>query len=156
MSVSRLREALEDVYSIFDAAGAKSQSKDLRAFLNLLKDHDNESSSEFVARLRNHLTKPKTRSRKAAGAIDQLKIDEYVHKLRDAGIDGTAFEAVMVELRKDKHVRKGEADAIASVYTAGRPSWPKKGDALKAIASAFDERVYQATKMRQVDRASRF
>ena len=91
-------------------------------------------------------------SGKPARKDDDLIVERYVQRLRNAGTDKIAFDSVFAELSEDGAVGKEEADAIAHQYTEGRAHWPKKGDALKEIKTRFSERAYQALKMTRVSR----
>lgn len=170
MTIKLVRDAIQDIGDVLLAAGAKPQSKDLAALHAALEGSDHKSVSEFFAELRQRLEQPKAAGRRSAGtadkpatarrgastAADQATVDGYVHRLRHAGIDETEFHAVFAELKKSKAVRKAEADAIAAAYTGGRSKWPSKTAAFGAVDSAFRERAYQAVKLQQVDKASRF
>jgi hypothetical protein len=154
MNVKELREVLEEADGILAAAGAKSRSKDFRRFLELLQGHDEQPVGEFLAGLRQRLKGSKPARAKLLKRADEQRISRYIEQLRDAGIDRSIFDRVFAELSKDKGVRKEEADAIAHRYTGGRDKWPKKSDALRAIADWFAHEAYQAVKMKQVDKAT--
>jgi len=154
MTVKRLREALEEVTAILETVGAKSQSKSFKALLDIFDGHDGKSTASFLAELQQGLAQPKSSASKAGAGADKGKVDEYVRRLSEAGIDEVQFNVVFKDLQKDRAVRKGEADLIANMYTRGRSRWPKKGDAIDAVRRTFEERLYQAAKMVQVDKAS--
>ncbi len=144
MSVKRLRAAVDEIASIFSAVGAKAHSKSFNALSELLEGHDDRSIAEFFASLNK---KPLT---------GQALIQQYVSRLESAGTDELAFGGIFSELRSNKSIKKAEADAIAAGYTKGRSKWRTKTDAIKAIETTFRERAYQAVKMRQVEKASRW
>jgi hypothetical protein len=154
MNVKELREALEEAEGILAAAGAKSRSKDFRSFLDLLNGHDERPVKEFLADLRHRLNGSQTAPPKSSKQLNEQVVIGYIERLRDASINRTSFDRVFAELTKDKSVRKNEADAIAHRYTGGREKWPKKSDALRAIADWFTHEAYQAVKMKQVDKAT--
>jgi len=153
MGVKNLRKALEDIQAVFVAAKTPKLATELQSFVRIFDGRDEEKTSEFIAQIKERLNK--TRATPQLPAADQT-ILHYVTRLKEAGVSEPMFELTFKELSKDTKVKKGEADAIAATYTGGRQSWPKKADALKAIKVAFNERVYEAAKMRQVDKASRF
>ena len=140
MNVSQLREALEEAVGILAAAGG----------------HDDEEVSEFLCELRHRLIQPRTTTGRSQKQPDDLAVARYVQRLRDAGTDKIEFDGIVSELTKDKAIHKEEMDAIAHEYTQGRSQWQKKSDALKEIKTRFSERAYQAAKMMQVDKASRW
>jgi hypothetical protein len=144
MSVKRLRAAIDEITSIFSAAGANTQSKTFNALSKLLEGNDDKSIREFFASLNK---KPLS---------GQALIQHYVSKLESPGTDELAFAGIFSELRSNKSIKKAEADAIAAGYTKGRSKWRAKADAIKAIETTFRERAYQAVKMRQVEKASRW
>jgi hypothetical protein len=86
----------------------------------------------------------------------QILVDQYIQKLDSVGTNSNDFDAVFSEIQRDKSIRKPEADAIAAAYTKGRRTWPTKREAFEAIETTFRDRAYQAVKMMQVDKASRF
>ena len=155
MNVRQLREALEEAAGIFAASGAKAQKDKIEAFLEIFRGHDEEAVSEFLVGLRQRLSKPDTPVETPRNQPDELIVERYVQRLRDAGADKTAFDGVFTDLSKDKAVRKEEAEAIARQYADSRTRLDKKG-ALKEIKTRFTERAYQEAKMIQVDKASRW
>lgn len=170
MTIKTVRDAIRDIAAVLVAAGVKAQSKDLVSLDAALEGSDHKSVSEFFAELQQRLAQPKaagrrspetadkskTTKRSASAAVDQSTVDGYVHKLQTAAADEADFRAIFLEMKKSKSVRKPEADAIAAAYTSGRPKWSTKTAAFAAIESAFRERAYQAVKLQQVDKASRF
>jgi hypothetical protein len=155
MNVRQLREALEEAAGIFAASGAKSQKEKIEAFLEIFHGHDDEEVAEFLAGLRQRLSQPDTPVERPRKQPDELIVERYVQRLRDTGTDKTAFDAVFAELSKDKALGKEEAEAIARQYADSRARLDKKG-ALKEIKTRFSELAYQAVKMMQVDKASRY
>jgi hypothetical protein len=147
MSVKRLRAAIDQIASILQSAGAGNQSKNFSALSSLLEGNDEKSLPEFFAVL-SAPTVPAT--------VSGDGINRYIRRIEEAGTDEVGFSFVMSELLKDKAIRKADVDAIASGYTKGRSKWPTKRDGIKAIEATFRERAYQAVKMRQVEKASKF
>jgi hypothetical protein len=146
-----IRQSLEEIARVLEAASKKTQTKAVQSVIALLDGHDDDSVPIFLQAMQEQL------ARRPTGQTQNLRsdiIDQYVQRLRDA--DMVTFDTVFARLSKDKAVRKGEADAIAHAYTRGRTKWPKKQDAIAAIKTHFDERAYDETKMHQVDKASRW
>jgi hypothetical protein len=168
MSVKKVRDALSEIAAVLGAAGAKTPSKELSALSCALEDGDRKSVTEFFSELGERVTRGKAvgassakrTSRKSVTKSepisDQARIDQYVGRLEKAGIDSNEFQAVLSEIRRDKLIRKPEANGIAAAYTKGRLTWPTKGEAFEAIEATFRDRAFQAVKMLQVDKASRF
>jgi hypothetical protein len=168
MSVKKVRDAISEIAIILGAAGAKTPSKELGALGRVLEADDGKSVTGFFSELQQRLARgkaigassPKGTSKKsvprAQALSDQAHIDQYVQRLENAGTDGNDFQAVFSEIRHDKSIRKPEADGIAAAYTKGRLTWPTKREAFEAIEATFRDRAFQAVKMLQVDKASRF
>ena len=149
MNVGAFRHAICELADILAASGAANKSQSLRAVAKLLDGHDEEAIEDYLAKLRRQLCDSKPR-RTQSSEINALAVAQYVRRLKDAGLDRTAFDAVVAELRQDEAVRKAEADAIAHGYTAGRQQWPTKREALAAIETCFGARAFDAAKMRRV------
>jgi ABC-type oligopeptide transport system ATPase subunit len=81
-------------------------------------------------------------------------IGQYLHQLRAAGTDQSAFDSAFARLAKDKAVRKAEADSVAHAYTGSRARWPKKQDAFAAIRAHFDSLAHSEVKIRPVRKAT--
>jgi ABC-type oligopeptide transport system ATPase subunit len=81
-------------------------------------------------------------------------IEQYLHQLRAAGSDQSAFDGAFARLTKDKAVRKAEADSVAHAYIGGGVRWPKKQDAFAAIRAHFVSLVHSEAKVRPVRKAS--
>jgi ribosomal protein L12E/L44/L45/RPP1/RPP2 len=170
MTIKTVRDAIRDIAAILVAAGVKTQSKDLASLDAALEGSDHKSVSEFFAELQQRLAQSKAASRRSpetadksqtskrstSATADQSTVDGYLQRLQAAANDEADFHVVFSELKKSKAVRKPEADAIAAAYTNGRTKWPSKAAAFGAIDGAFRERAYQAVKLQQVDKASRF
>jgi ABC-type oligopeptide transport system ATPase subunit len=152
--VKLMRESLEKVARVLEAAGKKTQTKAVQSVIDLLSGHDTKSIPTFLTALQEQLErKPET---KAAPTKDLRTetIEQYVRELTSAGTDKSAFDTVFARLSKDKTVRKAEADAIAHAYAGGPDSWPKKQDAIVAIRIHFDGQPHSEVRMRQVHKAS--
>jgi hypothetical protein len=167
MSVKKVRDAISEIAAVLGAAGAKTPSKELSALSCALDDDDGKSVTDFFSELRERTrakavgaSTAKRASKKSvtkSGALcDQACIDQYVRRLEDAGTDSNRFQAVLSEILRDKLVRKPEADGIAAAYAKGRLTWPTKRAAFEAVEATFRDRAFQAVKMLQVDKASRF
>jgi hypothetical protein len=169
MSVKKVRDAINEIAAILGAVGAKTPSKELGALSRVLEGGDDKSVTDFFSELQQRLTRgkavgasspkrptPKKPVAKAEALADQARMDQYVRRLDNAGTDDNGFHAVLSEIRGDKLIRKPEANAIAAAYTKGRLTWPTKREAFEAIEATFRDRAYQAVKMLQVDKASRF
>jgi hypothetical protein len=151
-----IRQSLEEVAGILEAASKKTQTKAVQSVIALLDGHDADSVPTFLEALREQLTKKPDKKPAPTKGLRTDTVEQYVGQLQAAGTNKSAFDSVFARVSKDKAVRKGEADAIAHAYTHGRTKWPKKDDAISAIKIYFDERAYDETKMHQVDKASRW
>jgi ATPase subunit of ABC transporter with duplicated ATPase domains len=226
--VRLVRESLEKVARVLEAAGEKTQRKAVQSVIELLVGHDSESVPIFLKRLQERLERkpqeptpeepkqertpeepkpeepkleepkleePKLEERKPeertpeeprpekrklgkrklgkrkpgkrkpgkrkpekkVAPPKELRtetIERYLHQLRAAGTDQSAFDSAFARLAKDKAVRKAEADSVAHAYTGGGVRWPKKQDAFAAIRAHFDSLVHSEAKVRPVRKAS--
>lgn len=164
MRIGKVREAMTELAALFGAAGAKAQNKELAALSKSLEGHEDKSIAEFFLELQWRATNVSSRKKSSGKKSDSLpdvflhqeRVDQYVEKLDKAGTNDNDFRVVLSEVRLDKLIRKREADAIASAYAKVRRAWKTKREAFDAIESTFRQRGYQAVKMKQVDKASRF
>jgi hypothetical protein len=154
--VKFIRQSLEKVAGILEAAGKKTQTKAVQSVIALLDGHDDDPVPTFLEVLQQQLTQKPEKKVTPTKELRTETIEQYVRLLKAAGTDKSAFDSAFARLSKDKAVRKGEADAIAHAYTRGRTKWPKKQDAIDAIKVHFDEQAYDETKMNQVDQANRW
>jgi hypothetical protein len=152
--VRLMRESLEKVARVLEAAGKKTQTKAVQNVIELLAGHDSESIPTFLKTLQEQLERKPEKKTAPPKELRTETIEQYVRQLRAAGIDKSAFESVLARLSKDKAVRKAEADAIAQAYTGGGARWPKKQDAFAAIRAHFDTLVHSEVKIREVRKAS--
>jgi ABC-type oligopeptide transport system ATPase subunit len=152
--VRLIRESLEKVARVLEAAGKKTQTKAVESVIELLAGHDTESIPTFLETLQGQLEREPERKAAPPKDLRAETIEQYIRQLRVAGTDRGAFDTVFVRLSKDKAVRKVEADAIAHAYAGGRARWPKKQDAIAAIRTHFDRQAGSEIKVRQVRKAS--
>jgi ABC-type oligopeptide transport system ATPase subunit len=222
--VGLVRESLEKVAHVLEAAGEKTQTKAVQSVIELLAGHDSESIPIFLKRLQERLEhKPEERTpeepkleertpeerrpdeprleertpeeprpeeprpeeprpekrkpekrkpgkhkrgkhklgkhgpeRKVAPPkeLRTETIEQYLHQLRAAGTDQSAFDSAFARLAKDKAVRKAEADSVAHAYTGSGARWPKKQDAFAAIKAHFDSLAHSEVKIRPVRKAT--
>ena len=131
-------DALDRLGSLIGTA-SKSSGSEIQSLRNLFVHSEDRPVSEALNDLRQVLDDQK--------ASLQAK---YVKRLRDAGTDETAFNSVMRDLEKEKHLDKEMTSAIAHAYTDGRKEWPTPKAAFKAIRKTFDQRAYQESKLRLI------
>jgi hypothetical protein len=155
MKIREIRQPLVEFAEVFASSGATSQAKDIYSFLRMFDGHDDESVDEFASYLEERLRNKET-PKNPEFKINPNVVDGYVKKLEHAGTDKGLFDPVFAELISDKAVLKDEADAIAHKYTSGREKWKSKKEAFDEIKTSFEERSYQAAKMVQVSKASRW
>jgi hypothetical protein len=155
MKVKDVCRVLDDAVELLEAAGANTQGKGLKSLLEVFKISEGQSVDEFIADLRVRLT-PAELKGQTDSEPKGTRIEQYVRTLQEAGTDELKFQSVFGKLERDKSINKADVEAIAASYTGGRSKWRLKKDAIAAIRTTFNERAYQAVKMLQVDKASRF
>jgi hypothetical protein len=134
MSMEDTRSTLKKVASIFRAGGSKAQATALDDLEKLLADSGDRSIEQFVERSR------------PSPPLKDLAVTEIVRKLDDAKIDAAAFALILTAIEA-KNFPKAKAIGVAVGYTGAIATRLKsKADALKAISSKFDERVYHSSK----------
>ena len=141
MNVKGLLKALGALRGIVAAAGAKKAAEGVRTLEGLFQEGDERPVDQALGELRDILASEKLAAR-----------ETYLKRLVDAGSDEAAFNAVHLELDKNKGISKEDADAIAHSFTGGRKSWRNRKGALDAIRKKFNERSYQEGKMRIVEK----
>jgi hypothetical protein len=81
-----------------------------------------------------------------------MAVERYIEDLREATHSFDSFLPVFKSLKADKAIGKEEMDRIAHGYIGGRLAYKSRKAALDAIFDRFEERVYQASKLRVVAR----
>lgn len=80
--------------------------------------------------------------------------DEVAARFDALGTDETAF-AALVSALEVRGFTKAKTCDVAEAVTGGRAGmWKSKKDAIEAIRTKFQERVYQASKLAGVDKAT--
>ncbi|MFM9939751.1 MAG: hypothetical protein ACKVP7_09665 [Hyphomicrobiaceae bacterium] len=137
MSITMLRGVLKRAAGLFEASGAKAQSRDIDAVEKLLADSGDATVDEFVERTLAARNPPKPA---------ELSPVDVVNKLNEVGTDRAKFEQLVAQL-KPPAFGKDKALMAASLFTGARPTaWKTKPQALEAIRQKFEERVYLAGK----------
>jgi hypothetical protein len=142
MALSVLRHALQSIADVIEAASTKRAAEDVRSIGTVLVGSDDRSATEAIADLE-----------RVMGLQGQLRRDSAIAQLNAANTDRAAFDAVIAELDKNKKITKDDVDAIAHTYTHGRTSWKSRKAAIDAIKVSFNDRAYQAAKMKIVEKA---
>lgn len=152
MKTGELKSALEDLGAVLTEAGAKAAAQDVDSLVKLLESHEHKSVDEFLEELCQSLRGPGKKGAGVAPAADEAVVVDHVDKLKGAGLDRAAFEAQLKALKADKRVGKPELDRIAHDFIGGRDTWPSRKAALDAIQTRFNERAYQASKMKHLEK----
>jgi predicted RNA binding protein with dsRBD fold (UPF0201 family) len=142
MALSVFRQALRNLADVVEASGTKKAAEDVRAIATVLPGPDERQVGDAIADLE--------RLMKLEG---EQRLELYVAQLNAAGTDRSVFERIVDDITKNKRVTKQDADAIAHGYTRGRTSWKTRKAAIDAMKTSFDDRSYQAAKMKIVDKA---
>jgi len=141
MTLRDLRNTLADLARFADAAGGRKGGADLRAISGLLTGNDDLPAEKAVEEL-------------------SLLIEEFKHEIRQMYIERLTlaatsfdqFEPVFAELAANKLMDKDDVDKIAYAYIGARTKYRNRKAALDAVKDRFEERVYQASKMKIVER----
>src|SRR5262245_46118830 len=123
MNIRDLRTVLDQLRRLYEAGGAKSAEKDLKAASSALEPHETKSIKEFVSDAEQKLAGKGPSPRRPPAKVDA---DQYLRQLLDAGTDKSAFYAVFEEVKNDGRIRLAEADAIARQYTGYKAKYKKK------------------------------
>lgn len=152
MKTGELKSALADLGAVLTEAGAKAAAQDAHSLVKLLEAHKHKSVDEFLDELRQALSAPGKKGVGVAPAADETVVGDHVDKLKGAGLDRAAFEAQLKALKADKRAGRAELDRIAHAFIGGRDTWPTRKAALDAIQTRFNERAYQASKMKHLEK----
>jgi hypothetical protein len=141
MTLRDLQNALSDLARFADAAGGRKGGADLRAISEVLKGDGDLSAETSIEEL--------------SSLIEELKEElrqSYAKRLAEATPSFDRFEPVFAELTANKAVDKDDMDKIAYAYIGARTKYRNRKAALDAIKDRFEERVYQASKLKIVER----
>lgn len=152
MNTGELKSALADLEIVLTEAGAKAAALDVKSLVRLLETHEHKSVDEFLEELRQSLSAPGKTGAEGSSEADETVVGDHVDRLKGAGLDRAAFEAQLKALKADKRAGKPEIDRIAHAFIGGRDAWPTRKAALDAIQTRFNERAYQASKMKHLEK----
>lgn len=144
MNIKELRSLLDRAGAMLVGAGAKRASADLSKVRNILDGDDQQSVEAFVAETKALLSQP---------PLHELSAEEIAKRLRAIGTDESQFARLFAEL-KSKSLSKDKVIQVAALFTGGSSAWKSKNKALDAIRTRFEDDVYQASKMAQVDKVT--
>lgn len=152
MRTNELKSVLERLEVVLAEAGARTAASDVRDLVELLDGYGDRPIDDFFEVLRSQAKPPKQREKIASTATDDRVVEQHVQALNDAALDRTAFEASLRALKDDSRAGKVEVDKIAHSFIGGRASWPTRKAALDAILTRFNERAFQASKMKHLEK----
>jgi hypothetical protein len=156
-NIQHLISNLELIRRIYAAAGAKTPEDDVAKVLRMLKGHESNPVTAFVAEVRASLAQPRKRSQATTGErktkprqleLNHDVVQSYVQNLRDTESDRAAFDAVLAQLGADKRTRLVEIAAISRGYTEYSTNYKKKDGALRDIRKVFVQRARFENKIR--------
>jgi hypothetical protein len=140
MNLRSLRDALSDISALVRESGGKKSADEIAAIATLLEGEDTAPVGNAIENLAAKLENEKETLRQ-----------DYVQRLLESELDDQRFAEVYQTLSDDRRVGKEDVDAIANIYTKGRPKWGSRKAALAAIQDKFEERAYQRSKMKIVE-----
>jgi len=140
MSLKELRSALIDLASFAHAAGGARAAADIRKIEQILNGDESTSAATALEELSNLIAEHKATVQ-----------NEYIANLIESGADVTKFEEIHSLISQDERLDKADLDIIAHGYTRGRTKYKSRATALSSIRDRFEERAYQASKMKIVD-----
>ena len=153
MNAGELVAALKDLRLVLIDAGAKSAAQDVDSLLKLFVSHEDEPLEEFLAGLSETLASGGGKRKPIQGAsANERVVADHLAALEGVGLNRSAFEAQLDALGRDKSAGKPELDRIAHGYIGGRQTWPSRKAALAAIETRFNERAYQSSKMKHLEK----
>jgi hypothetical protein len=99
------------------------------------------------------------RIRELRSLLEQLSAEEIATRLRLIGTDEAKFAHLLGTLKtkafnKEKVIEVAALYTGQSPYTGHSPAWKTKNKALDAIRTRFEDDVYQASKLEQVDKVT--
>jgi hypothetical protein len=141
MTLRDLQNTLADLARFADASGGKKGGADIRTISGLLAGGGDLPAEKAIEELSSLIEEFKQEIRQA-----------YTERLTLAATRFDEFEPVFAELTANKLMDKDDMDKIAHAYIGARATYRSRKAALDAIKDRFEERVYQASKMKIVER----
>jgi hypothetical protein len=141
--VNELRTIMDNLQKLCESAGAKTASKDLQVFSDMLKPYADVDVGSACANIKQSLAaeKPKkpanTTGRASAAVPDANAIQLHLTKLRNAGTDRNAFDVALKNLKASKSVKLPDLAEIARQFSQSVTSYKSKAAAHSDIEKAF-------------------
>lgn len=132
LRVRDLRGALDEVRSIFRAAGARPQEKAFEQISAAVAEHDDEPVETYFTNVR-------VAAEEAVAPADQ----RYARRLTEAGLSETAFLAVIAEMQTDRKLKKPALQKIAKAYAGSFDNRASGSKLIDEIKLAFYTKVYE-------------
>lgn len=135
IKVSELRTILKNLQKLCDSTGAKTASKDLQVFSDMLKPYADVEVGSACSNIKQSLAeKPPKRPK---GGLNNGAIQHHLSELRNAGKDRNAFDLAFKSLKDSKSVKLPELVEIARQFSLSATSYKSKAAAHSDIEKAF-------------------
>jgi len=137
MKISQLKSSLDSLQHILVDVNAKGAAKEFAKLTELLGEHEGETVTDFVSKVRKALNgkaAPKP-ARTSLPRVDLIK--KYADKLSDPELSQEDFEQLMTALGADRKIRNIELFAIANQYLGAEINHKSKAQAIKSIRQKF-------------------
>jgi hypothetical protein len=143
IKVSELRTILGNLQKFCESTGAKTASKDLQVFSDMLKPYSEVEVGSACADITQSIATPKApRAPKPPKVpkepvLDDGVIRHHLIELRNAGNDRNAFDLALKNLKESKSIKLPVHAEIARQFSLSEKSYKSKAAAHSDIEKAF-------------------
>lgn len=154
LPVKQIQDELARIQKTLSLAHAKSQAKDIKELIEVLKRHNNEAVDQYVQKSKEILEEKKTKTSKAPPQLNISDIQKYIQAFKDCGTNKNKFETVFSEMKNDKNIRKAELFEIVTGYYGKMPKNTKVAELENRIHKKFIELGQYESKKTVIDKLS--
>lgn len=139
VKVSELRTILGNLRKLCESAGAKTASKDLQIFSDMLKPYADVEVGSACANIKQSLTAEtrRGRGRGTTVGLNESEIQRHLTELRNAGSDRSAFDQALKNLKDSKSIKLADLAQIARQFSLSVTAYKSKAVAYSDIEKTF-------------------
>ena len=133
MRAEQLKDVLDEVKSIFSAAGVTAVEKDIALLADYVASHGSRELDDVFAEMRDRLD--------PAGK-KKLASLRHIQALRDAGMDEARFSEALTAIKSDRTLDKGDIAQLAKDYGVIRINAKSRDACIESIDKYFYWSLY--------------
>jgi hypothetical protein len=137
IKVSELRTILGNLQKFCESTAAKTASKDLQVFSDMLKPYADVEVGSACANIAQSLAAKKQPKRPKEAVLNDSAIQRHLIELRNAGNDRNAFDLALKTLKDSKSIKLPDLAEIARQFSRSATSYKSKAAAHLDIEKAF-------------------